>query len=238
MQRTDKRCPKCGLVLSTLEFHRHSGKADGFQTICKACMKKCPSQTPQGRSDQRKFTRVCVVCEKTFRGDAKARFCGRECQQRTPWHLMKRRSTKVWFPSCDGCHQTWVARTQRQARQRYCSVFCARKHQTATHPLSKSSKVPKKVVAAVLDVYGRRCVYCGDPEIDALDHKVPRSKGGADVFENLVPACKACNSHKTWRTVDEWAAAMAREIEEMQVRISVFEARLEGINQMSERRAG
>lgn len=40
-----------------------------------------------------------------------------------------------------------------------------------------------------------RCVYCGDPA-DTIDHVIPRSKGGTDDLDNLVPACRDCNSRK------------------------------------------
>lgn len=42
---------------------------------------------------------------------------------------------------------------------------------------------------------GETCVYCGKPA-NAIDHIIPRAKGGEDVEWNLVPCCKSCNSSK------------------------------------------
>ncbi len=42
---------------------------------------------------------------------------------------------------------------------------------------------------------GHRCQYCGD-RADSIDHIVPKSKGGKHVWENVVAACKSCNSKK------------------------------------------
>src|SRR5438105_2885390 len=45
----------------------------------------------------------------------------------------------------------------------------------------------------------RRCWYCGlDTLVDGPthDHPTPLSRGGSDVFDNLVLACKHCNSEK------------------------------------------
>ena len=39
------------------------------------------------------------------------------------------------------------------------------------------------------------CHYCGDTATEA-DHVIPRSKGGQDTFDNLVAACKKCNTSK------------------------------------------
>lgn len=51
-----------------------------------------------------------------------------------------------------------------------------------------------------------QCQYCGrrPPVRDLnIDHVMPRSRGGADSWENLVTACRVCNLRKGWRTPDE-----------------------------------
>ena len=48
------------------------------------------------------------------------------------------------------------------------------------------------------------CQYCGTLHGDlTLDHVIPRSKGGAHTWENLVTACRACNHRKGGKTVNE-----------------------------------
>jgi hypothetical protein len=42
---------------------------------------------------------------------------------------------------------------------------------------------------------GRCCIYCGNPS-ESIDHVHPRSRGGASVTENCVPACLPCNGRK------------------------------------------
>ena len=49
-------------------------------------------------------------------------------------------------------------------------------------------------------------MYCGRPA-EALDHIRPRSRGGTDAPENLVPACAVCNSAKGSSILTEWNAA-------------------------------
>jgi len=43
---------------------------------------------------------------------------------------------------------------------------------------------------------GNKCVYCGSTESLTLDHVLPRSRGGGSNWNNLVTACKTCNSKK------------------------------------------
>jgi 5-methylcytosine-specific restriction endonuclease McrA len=52
----------------------------------------------------------------------------------------------------------------------------------------------------------RVCVYCASKEALALDHVVPAALGGSDSPENLVYACRSCNSSKGKRDLWEWYA--------------------------------
>lgn len=47
------------------------------------------------------------------------------------------------------------------------------------------------------------CSYCGSAGA-TLDHIIPRSKGGADVPENCVLACKSCNSSKSNKSLADF----------------------------------
>jgi 5-methylcytosine-specific restriction endonuclease McrA len=57
----------------------------------------------------------------------------------------------------------------------------------------------------LFDEYEGRCAYCGDPAT-TIDHVVPISKGGAHSKENVVPACKPCNSSKNAKPLLVWLA--------------------------------
>ncbi len=57
-------------------------------------------------------------------------------------------------------------------------------------------------VQIVLGRFGFRCAYCGKSfdhtplTKGTVDHIIPRSKGGTDEIENLLPSCGACNVAK------------------------------------------
>ena len=48
-----------------------------------------------------------------------------------------------------------------------------------------------------------RCQYCGSSGKLTLDHVVPRSRGGASVWENVVTSCAPCNLRKGNRPLGE-----------------------------------
>lgn len=47
-----------------------------------------------------------------------------------------------------------------------------------------------------------RCQYC-NATAESIDHVVPKSKGGAHTWENVVAACRPCNSRKRDRLLEE-----------------------------------
>lgn len=55
------------------------------------------------------------------------------------------------------------------------------------------------------------CWYCGTLVLVGIgiDHIIPRSKGGSDAIENLVPCCKKCNDLKSNRTLEEFRRVSA-----------------------------
>jgi len=49
---------------------------------------------------------------------------------------------------------------------------------------------------------GHTCQYCAGAA-ENLDHVMPRCRGGAHTWENVVAACRPCNARKGDRTPDE-----------------------------------
>jgi len=57
------------------------------------------------------------------------------------------------------------------------------------------------------------CHYCGGefaPEDLTMDHLVPISRGGKASRNNVVPACKGCNSRKKYLLPIEWEEYLNR----------------------------
>lgn len=73
--------------------------------------------------------------------------------------------------------------------------------------LTRFVKVPYRATVpltrkAVFARDGGRCVYCG-AVATSLDHVVPRSRGGAHAWDNVVSACGRCNHVKADRGIAE-----------------------------------
>lgn len=66
-------------------------------------------------------------------------------------------------------------------------------------PYKRSAALSRRAVFAR---DGHRCAYCGS-HADSIDHVVPRSRGGKNVWENVIAACRPCNLRKRDRTPEE-----------------------------------
>lgn len=72
----------------------------------------------------------------------------------------------------------------------------------------RSNPVPPLTNRALFRRDQNLCLYCGGEFQDVhltRDHVVPRSRGGTDVWDNVVAACKRCNHHKGNRLLEEIA---------------------------------
>ena len=54
-----------------------------------------------------------------------------------------------------------------------------------------------------------RCQYCGGIA-DSIDHVVPRARGGAHTWDNVVAACRPCNIRKRDRLPEESGMRLSR----------------------------
>ena len=52
--------------------------------------------------------------------------------------------------------------------------------------------------------FDNRCAYCGKKKKLAQEHFIPLSKGGGYTHNNIIPACKSCNSSKGAKDFFDW----------------------------------
>jgi len=52
--------------------------------------------------------------------------------------------------------------------------------------------------------FPRECVFCGSAENLSTDHLIPKNRGGDNSADNLVLACRSCNSSRGDKGVFEW----------------------------------
>lgn len=61
----------------------------------------------------------------------------------------------------------------------------------------------KRFRESIYIAWDYKCAYCEEPAT-SLDHIVPRFKSGSSNRNNLIPACRRCNSNKASSPVEDW----------------------------------
>lgn len=69
----------------------------------------------------------------------------------------------------------------------------------------RHKNVKARVKEAIKLEFNYRCAYCGSKSKRlTLDHVLAESKGGTDLWSNLVPACTKCNFSKGSKHLNDW----------------------------------
>ena len=61
----------------------------------------------------------------------------------------------------------------------------------------------KRYRQSIHEAWEGKCGYCGD-DATSLDHIVPRFRSGSSNRNNLIPACRRCNSNKASSKMEDW----------------------------------
>lgn len=116
------------------------------------------------------------------------------------WHSEHREASKAtvsaYYLANKDAIAAWVADYQRQYRKEHPG-------HSAIHSAQRRARCHKLPATLTLDqweaikaAYDYRCAYCGEVKPLTMDHVIPLTKGGGTTSDNIVPACKSCNSSK------------------------------------------
>jgi 5-methylcytosine-specific restriction endonuclease McrA len=64
---------------------------------------------------------------------------------------------------------------------------------------------------ALLAHHAGACAYCGSRILIEIDHRTPLTRGGSNLIDNILPACRRCNRRKRTMTEEEFRDFLQRE---------------------------
>lgn len=196
--RADKQCRRCKVIKPISEFHNRcsNGAIVGYTSFCKGCEK---ARTYEWRASN--LTRHAGY-QKSYR---------RRNPQKTA------AAVRAWLAENPTYERDRSRRRYADPRERV-RVRAATRRWAAAHPnlvavYSSNYQHQRRAnggrgltVQEVMDMLSKPCSYCSS-KATTLDHVIPVSRGGKHEPENVVPACKSCNSSKGARTPEEWMEA-------------------------------
>lgn len=125
----------------------------------------------------------------------------------------------------EGSHFAWSLSVG--SRWKGAAVFLSMslpKYHTGGMAMSKT--LSTRIREAIYTRDNHICFYCGrivrkltapesylNPCLDqrSVDHKTPPSKGGSNSYDNLITACRSCNSQKGELTLEEYREFLSKE---------------------------
>ena len=169
--------------------------------------------------------RPCAYCGWSLPIDARPNrlYCSQRCRN-LRWERDNPDKARVHIWSWNARHRghvaararRWYERNRTQALETSREWSRSNRHRKNVHQRARQYRLDARSWQAddftrAQELLGGVCAYCGAAGPLTLDHVVPLVRGGAHRIENLVAACKACNSRKGARDELEFRALLALE---------------------------
>ncbi len=195
-----KICTRCEVKKKRSEFYTSSVSRDGLHSWCKVCSRvydKARRESVAGKEYSRVYDKA--------RGESVVRQEYKRIRSSEYYEINKERyrsRAAVYYAAnkesrCAYDKAYRKTDAGKEANHRGMNKRRATKRGATIGPIDE---------AAVYEFCGGKCVYCGSKEKLSLDHVVALVAGGSHTQNNLVVACKSCNSSKGAKPVVEWLA--------------------------------
>ena len=180
---------------------------------CSDICRKKQYEKDKNRGRKIRFYKVvCEYCKTKELSKVKKRYCSDRCADKH--YEIKRRNRKRKLKKCKICN-SWHSK-----RGVYCSVKCGKK--AHKHRSSERMILARKngQFDADIDIYklierdGGRCYLCGDdvlfsyhyndPKYPTIEHVIPITKGGTHSWDNVMVACRDCNTRKKTKSLEDY----------------------------------
>lgn len=174
-----KRCNDCGetFPLTTEFWHRNRANKDGFNSCCKPCARMRTNQAYAKHIEHRREINRRKAKAFRERKPQRAREFQRNSESKKP--------------------ELYTAIKVRWQRNNPSKVKA-----TNQEYLARKRNLPADFTAAdwerCLTWWGHKCAYCGATGKLSADHFIPLASSDCPgtVVQNMLPACKRCNSSK------------------------------------------
>ena len=208
-----KHCYCCKRDLPLDSFNKNKSKKDGLATECKECGKVKSKKYRDNNTEKLKEQK------KEYYQENKNRIIENVQEwQSNNQDLVKQYKKKNYEENKDKYHENANLRYHTEEGKLKHQVRMKRYSQTEKGRLTnvtkrarrknKSSQLPSSLTVedwiSCQNHFEHKCCYCGKELKLEQDHFVALSNGGEYTKNNIVPACKSCNSSKNNDDFFEW----------------------------------
>lgn len=209
-ERKRKVCGTCKskLIATTEFYYRDSNKKDGLRTNCIDCCKKYKRDNREKLTKQQREARMRN--HEQYLESARKRYW-KNREKNLEWnkknyykHIDRRKAYNKKFYRENS--ERIKEHVKRWAKENPKKVL-AQSHLKRARKMRAIGKYSEEEFFSLCDEFNWKCCYC-DKELSkdtaTVDHAIPISKGGSNFIENILPACRSCNSSKNNKDLYEW----------------------------------
>jgi 5-methylcytosine-specific restriction endonuclease McrA len=176
-------------------------------------------RTPEVNSEARSPS--CIECGRALRGH-QTKYCSRRCINRA-WYYRNhdpqleyhRESRSERRDRARDLHRAWYLANRERSLATSRAWLKTHPDRRANYARARRAVRAGANARVTADAWERlvfdsfyACGYCGDwTQPLTADHRLPLSRGGQHTIENLIPACRRCNSRKGMQTEAEFRAS-------------------------------
>ena len=203
-------CGGCKNNLPIEKFGKSSSRYNGVSVACKSCSRdrvaKCRAKRASTVCVTHKTCSKCKLfldcydfCKKRNEVDGLDVFC-KQCKKKIKKSYYTENRSVIIRKA-----KTWAALNKSKRK-----IIQERYRVKHALPLSVKNKilnsdlVSEKDWLGIVDIFNGCCAYCLKQGKLSMDHFRPLSKGGCHSSNNIVPACRSCNSSKHDDLIFEW----------------------------------
>lgn len=239
-----KTCTKCGeeKPLTSEYFYKAKSNTDGFHGSCKECMKKEGRERwavyyPENKdklyetkkiyrkANEKKYKASTLLYRTTNKEKLNEK--NRDYYKKNKEKVLER--TSKYRQANKELHKKRVSSWAKRNREKLAVAYQKRK--------SKSMSLPSTLTTEqwneTKEYFNNRCAYCGKEKTLAQEHFIALSKGGGYTKENIIPACRNCNSSKHNKDFFEWYPEQEFYSKEREQKILDFLGYQQGIQQLT-----
>lgn len=200
-----KVCTKCHKSFpKTSEYFTNNCKSkDGYYTICKTCKNKSHAEYLAKNKEltkiykQKNKEKICIQQKDYKIANAnRLKIYHKEYYQKNKQRIMENRKGKEEQIKINKLKYITSEKGKNMRRSIINKRIAKSKNLEATFN-SLQWEICK-------EFFNYRCAYCGKEEPLEQDHFIPLSRGGEYTVNNIIPACRRCNSSKNNKYFKEW----------------------------------
>jgi len=186
-------------------WHAQKNGKYGIRSKCKECMKEYSKATKEWRAEWSKKHRAENRDKILEEGKRYYQENKKEVQARhAEWRSKNKEEIRVW-------HRNNYLRNKDKIKEQHKNYYDENKHKFFNANAKRNARMKnlehsytEEQWLRCKDYFDNSCAYCGRKRKLELEHFIPLTKNGEFTVNNIVAACRSCNSSKSSKDFFEW----------------------------------